>query len=124
MKSFATIALVATTLTTTTDAAQLRASNMGMSKKHLAVIKDLANHYDCEAAGDIAQTIDNIERENIAAVASTTQTCTESHSTHEADMTAMESKFNVDYNRVDSVIAEETTDLMGPINTKVLHQHP
>ena len=117
MKSFATIALVATTLTTTTDAAQLRASNMGMSKKHLAVIKDLANHYDCEAAGDIAQTIDNIERSNIAAVASTTQTCTESHSTHEADMTAMESKFNVDYNRVDSVIAEETTDLMGPINT-------
>ena len=72
MKSFAAIALAATTLTATTDAAKLRASTRGVPNQFATLIKGLATHYDCEAPGDIVQTIENIEQKHIAAV----QSCT------------------------------------------------
>ena len=117
MKSFATIALAAATLTITTDAATLRTSNMAMSKKNLATIKALADKYDCEAAGDIDQTITNIEDNNQIEIDTLTETCTTSTTTHTADLAALESSFAISYNGVDAAIAEETASLLGPINT-------
>ena len=114
MKSFATLALAAATLTTTTDANSLRV-HRGMSKHTTMLIQKLAAKYDCEAAGDIVQTVENIVEANTEQIAHVTETCTQDHSERVARLEALNNKLAADNKHVDDTVAAETVRLLGII---------